>query len=373
MSKLFYFLYLFFFLFLFCLNTKDASALESCFIATDPPQIYSSTRKASFVIGVANLGGSSAFEGWKMEFKCGTPNKKEGANIEGESNISYTLDQTNYIGLGSEPCEFSSGIHEILIKAVVGGKEVDQCIAKYSVKDSISLCKLKLEPETGLTSKTEIFVSGEEIHTDKIYGLLFDKQLLNGDVQKPTFSRIQIPQQLLTPGPHSVFLSKHQYDSGVPVPIFGFIFSGVKFNGQYCPLTFRIGTEANPGSVTGSGPAGITKWVPGTASTAPPCDDDKNNPGINTAIGCIHTSPIGFIKDFLNFLISIAGGLAFLMMLAGAYQMLTSAGNPETLSAGRDRFQSAIIGLLFIIFSILLLRIIGVDILGLGTFFGVPG
>ncbi|OGE37857.1 hypothetical protein A3B45_02750 [Candidatus Daviesbacteria bacterium RIFCSPLOWO2_01_FULL_39_12] len=89
------------------------------------------------------------------------------------------------------------------------------------------------------------------------------------------------------------------------------------------------------------------------------------NPGFNTAIGCIPTNPNEFVKALLEFVIGISGGLAFLLMLLGAFQMLTSAGNPETLTAGKDRFTQAIIGLLFVIFSVLLLQIIGVDILGL--------
>lgn len=64
----------------------------------------------------------------------------------------------------------------------------------------------------------------------------------------------------------------------------------------------------------------------------------------------------------------IGGGAAFLMMILGAFQMLTSAGNPEALQAGRDRLQSAIIGLLFVIFAVLLMQIIGFDILGLPGF-----
>ncbi|MBI2018217.1 hypothetical protein HYS96_00785 [Candidatus Daviesbacteria bacterium] len=104
-----------------------------------------------------------------------------------------------------------------------------------------------------------------------------------------------------------------------------------------------------------------------------PCENknDGRGPAFATAIGCIHTSPVEFIKDFLKFILGISGGLAFLMMLLGIFQMLTSAGNPETLSAGRDRLQSAVIGLLFVIFAVLLLRIIGVDILGLGGQFGL--
>lgn len=97
------------------------------------------------------------------------------------------------------------------------------------------------------------------------------------------------------------------------------------------------------------------------------CGSDED-PAISTAIGCIHTSPASFVKDTMKFFVAISGGLAFLMMLLGAFQMLTSAGNPETLAAGKDRLQSAVIGLLIIIFATLLLRIIGLDILGLPGF-----
>lgn len=97
----------------------------------------------------------------------------------------------------------------------------------------------------------------------------------------------------------------------------------------------------------------------------PGIQTDPNKPGFKTAIGCIHTNPGDLIQDVLKFAIGIGGGLAFLMMLLGAFQMLTSAGNPETLAAGKDRLTSAVIGLLFIIFAVLLLQIIGVDILGI--------
>lgn len=96
-----------------------------------------------------------------------------------------------------------------------------------------------------------------------------------------------------------------------------------------------------------------------------PCD---NKTGIKTAIGCIHTNPAEFAKDVLKFAIGIGGGLAFLMMLLGAFQMLTSQGNPESLKAGQDRLTSAVIGLLFVIFAVLFLQIIGANILGLPDF-----
>lgn len=89
---------------------------------------------------------------------------------------------------------------------------------------------------------------------------------------------------------------------------------------------------------------------------------------ISTAVGCIHTSPAALVKDVMTFVIGIGGGIAFLMMLLGAFQMLTSAGNPETLNAGKERLTSAVIGLLMVIFAVLLLQIIGWGVLKIPGF-----
>ena len=86
-----------------------------------------------------------------------------------------------------------------------------------------------------------------------------------------------------------------------------------------------------------------------------------------TAFGCIHTDPQQFIGEMLRIGIGIGGGLAFLLILFGGFQILTSAGNPEQLNGGRELVSSAITGLLLIIFSIFLLRLIGYNI------FGIPG
>jgi hypothetical protein len=87
-----------------------------------------------------------------------------------------------------------------------------------------------------------------------------------------------------------------------------------------------------------------------------------------TAIGCIPTSPSGFIEKFLSTGVGIAGGIAFLLILFAGFQMMTSAGNPEKLNAGKELMTSAISGLVLIVFSIFLLRLIGVTILQLPEF-----
>lgn len=93
----------------------------------------------------------------------------------------------------------------------------------------------------------------------------------------------------------------------------------------------------------------------------------ENGAGVWTALGCIHTDPSTFIGEILRIGIGIGGGIAFLLILFGGFQILTSAGNPEKLNAGKELVTSAITGLLIIIFSLFILRLIGFKI------FAIPG
>lgn len=99
------------------------------------------------------------------------------------------------------------------------------------------------------------------------------------------------------------------------------------------------------------------------------CMDDPEKGGIWTAIGCLPTDLPLLVKDvFFVFGLSIAGGIAFLYLIYGGFIFLTSSGNPERLAHGKEIIVSAMSGLLLIIFSIFLLRVIGVDILNLPGF-----
>jgi hypothetical protein len=61
----------------------------------------------------------------------------------------------------------------------------------------------------------------------------------------------------------------------------------------------------------------------------------------------------------------LAGGVAFLLMLSGGLIVLVSSGDPNRVKAGSELITSALAGLLFIIFSLFLLRLIGVELLKL--------
>ena len=97
-----------------------------------------------------------------------------------------------------------------------------------------------------------------------------------------------------------------------------------------------------------------------------------DNKHVWTAIGCISTErPTGIFEKMLSLGMGAAGGIAFLLILFGGLQIMTSAGNPEQLTAGRELVSAAITGLLLVIFSIFLLRFMGMNIIGIPGLEGV--
>ncbi len=96
----------------------------------------------------------------------------------------------------------------------------------------------------------------------------------------------------------------------------------------------------------------------------------NGNNGIQTAIGCINVlgSQEQFLGDILKWGVGVGGGIAFLLILYAGFMVMSSAGNPERLKAGQELLTSAISGLILLIFSIFILKFIGIDILGLGAF-----
>ena len=89
---------------------------------------------------------------------------------------------------------------------------------------------------------------------------------------------------------------------------------------------------------------------------------------VQTQIGCIRTSPQGFAQDILGIAVGLAGGIAFIFLIAGGFKIIGSRGDPDALQSGKEIITSALAGLIFIIFSVLILKVIGIDILKLPGF-----
>ncbi len=138
-------------------------------------------------------------------------------------------------------------------------------------------------------------------------------------------------------------------------------------------LNTPVTTSNDPGIPTDTG-SQVAADTP--TPLPPPCPSEAYNSVtgqcdfVNTGIPglTIKTDPAGFVQSVFGLLLSISGGVALLLIIYSGYQMMMSHGKPETIQAARDRLTSAIVGLLFIIFSLVILQAIGVNILHLPGF-----
>ena len=86
--------------------------------------------------------------------------------------------------------------------------------------------------------------------------------------------------------------------------------------------------------------------------------------GILTGIGCVPLNLSNFISDYLlKIFIGFAGIIAFLCIIYSAFTLQTSRGNPEKIKKAQELLTSCIMGLMLIIFSVFILKLVGVDIL----------
>ena len=91
--------------------------------------------------------------------------------------------------------------------------------------------------------------------------------------------------------------------------------------------------------------------------------------GLWTALGCFSGNMSEFIaNNVMRTGIGIAGGVSMLCIMLAAFQMQTSSGNAEKIKKAQELLTNCITGLMVIIFSILILKIIGVDILRIPGF-----
>lgn len=123
--------------------------------------------------------------------------------------------------------------------------------------------------------------------------------------------------------------------------------------------------SSNPFTFQVCSVSGNTLHVPGEKSTGVL---DSADVGIMTAFGCLPTDAGKLVTTIIGWAIGLAGGIAFLLILFGGITIITSAGNPERMNQGKEIITSAIVGLLLIILSVFILKILGVDLIGIPGF-----
>ena len=100
---------------------------------------------------------------------------------------------------------------------------------------------------------------------------------------------------------------------------------------------------------------------------SPDCTASDGTTGVDTGLGCISTDITtgGFIISLTGILIGLGGGIALLLILYGVFIVTTSAGIPDKLKAGNEIITNAVIGLTFMIMSVILLKLIGINLLAI--------
>ncbi len=133
----------------------------------------------------------------------------------------------------------------------------------------------------------------------------------------------------------------------------------------------NMSVNANPPQATPPPPP-CAQFIDSNGDNIPNANT-KNVSGcgsVNTALGPWSADPSGFVTSLFGILLSISGGIAVLLIMFSGYRIVTSQGDPEKLQGGKEQLTAAIVGLLFIIFSLVILQIIGVDVLKLPGFSG---
>lgn len=91
-----------------------------------------------------------------------------------------------------------------------------------------------------------------------------------------------------------------------------------------------------------------------------------------TAVGCVPTEERGLVFSLVRLMFGVAGGLALLTILAGAFLYTISSGDSAKTKQARELITAAVQGLLFMIFSIFILQFIGGQILNIPGLANTP-
>ena len=140
----------------------------------------------------------------------------------------------------------------------------------------------------------------------------------------------------------------------VAINVYNSITKGGYENSELPPTPSSTPIPSSPGN---SGPGG-SPFFPRSCGQG----------SLSTALGCIPYTTRGFVTALLSFIVGISGAVALITMLIATIQIMTAAGDAKKSQAGKDLFTSALSGLLFLIFSVTLLRIIAGDIIKLPGF-----
>ncbi|MFS8130547.1 MAG: hypothetical protein ACMG57_01070 [Candidatus Dojkabacteria bacterium] len=99
----------------------------------------------------------------------------------------------------------------------------------------------------------------------------------------------------------------------------------------------------------------------GTPSNYTLCCACRESGGVWTGIGCTDTTPLGLITGIIRIVFGVVGGIALLQLIIAGVMYQT--GDEARIKSARDSIIKTLTGLAVLVFSILILRIIGINLL----------
>lgn len=335
----------------------------SVFFKIYPTDKKDSTYKVVFREGFLRVG--------EIGFDHLSPRASDGALVDSKGDLPSLFFETRGVNPGAEVLAPGNRTLYVERKGVPGR----YCHGVYTIhantSGGITACQLNFNPSNP-NSESTMQVTGTVLPSGT-YRLNVGPRQVGFTSDRD--GHVNFPLDKLNPGTYTAVVERAQGEASVEF--------GTQYSPTNCIYLMRVAPAGQSGSITQIGHPGPPTPPPHPeGNLARRCEGEKcssaggtlcggdnvKNPGIQTAIGCIHTIPKEFVKDFMRLGVGIGGGVVFLLIILGVFRMLTSAGNPQSLKEGQDILTSAVIGLLLVIFATLLLKIIGVDILNIPGF-----
>lgn len=88
---------------------------------------------------------------------------------------------------------------------------------------------------------------------------------------------------------------------------------------------------------------------------------------INTALGDIDADIGSLVTEVGAIGVGVGGIAAIGLIIAGAFTVLTSAGDPEKLMNGREMITNALMGLALVVLALFILQFLGWNLLDIGA------
>jgi hypothetical protein len=142
-------------------------------------------------------------------------------------------------------------------------------------------------------------------------------------------------------------------------------------NGErtYCQKTILLSVSDGSPIVDDGGVEGPFDVCKQAGDNYSICNVCMANKQLWTGAGCIpFGTGTGLVRSLIVLGLGITGTVVVLMTLYGAFMFSTSRGDPKQVDEAKSAITSAIMGAFFIIFSVTILRFIGVTILQLPDF-----